>query len=40
MDDLVGLVEVWAVDKGLDTADSFKAVCKAAEEFGEDTAAF
>lgn len=35
MDDLVGLVEVWAVDKGLDTADSFKQFAKVAEEFGE-----
>ncbi len=39
MDDLVGLVEVWAVDKGLDTADSFKQFAKVAEEFGEIAAA-
>lgn len=39
MDDLVGLVEVWAVDKGLETADSFKQFAKVAEEFGEIAAA-
>ena len=39
MNDLVGLVEVWAVDKGLDTADSFKQFAKVAEEFGEIAAA-
>ena len=39
MDDLVGLVEVWAVDKGLDTADSFKQFAKVAEELGEIAAA-
>ena len=39
MDGLVGLVEGWAVDKGLDTADSFKQFAKVAEEFGEIAAA-
>lgn len=39
MDDLIGLVEVWAVDKGLDSADSFKQFAKVAEEFGEIAAA-
>lgn len=39
MDELVLKVEQWAVDKGLDTADSFKQFAKVAEEFGEIAAA-
>ena len=39
MDDLIGLVEVWAADKDLDIADSSKQFLKVAEEFGEIAAA-
>lgn len=39
MDDLVGLVEVWSLNKGLDKADSSKQFLKVTEEFGEIAAA-
>lgn len=35
MNELVGLVEKWSIDKKLDEADSSKQFLKVAEEFGE-----
>lgn len=35
LDELDGLVRLWAIDKQLDTADSSKQFLKIAEEFGE-----
>lgn len=35
MDDLIGLIQVWSIDKGLDEADSFKQLAKFLEEAGE-----
>ncbi|GGP07320.1 MazG-like family protein [Oceanobacillus neutriphilus] len=35
LDDLTGLIKVWAIDRNLDTADPFKQMAKLAEEHGE-----
>ena len=39
MDDLIGLVELWSVEKGLDKAESSKQMLKVVEEVGEVAAA-
>lgn len=35
LDDLTGLIKVWAIDRGLDTADPYKQMLKVVEELGE-----